>query len=91
MFFGMCNSPTTFQAMMDKIFKNEIKGNLIIVYMGNILAFSKMINGLKKIEQIVLKKQEKMIYILKPRNGNSESQKLNILNLSLKKANWQWI
>jgi hypothetical protein len=56
MFFGMCNFPATFQAMMDKIFKKEIKGNLIIVYMDNILAFSKTINGLKKIKQIILEK-----------------------------------
>jgi Reverse transcriptase (RNA-dependent DNA polymerase) len=50
MFFGMCNSPATFQAMMDEIFKKEIKENLIIVYMNNILAFSKTIDGLEKIE-----------------------------------------
>jgi hypothetical protein len=54
MFFGMCNFPATFQAMMDKIFKKEIKEDLIIVYMDDILAFSKTINGLKKIEQIIL-------------------------------------
>jgi hypothetical protein len=56
MFFGMCNSPATFQAMMKKIFKKEIKENLIIVYMNDILAFLKTINGLKKIEQIILEK-----------------------------------
>ena len=28
MFFGMCNFPATFQAMMDKIFKKEIEGDL---------------------------------------------------------------
>ena len=56
MFFGMCNSPATFQAMMDEIFKKEIKGNLIIVYMDDVLGFSKTIDGLKKIEQIVLEK-----------------------------------
>jgi hypothetical protein len=38
MFFGMCNSLATFQAMMDEIFKKEIEENLIIVYMDNILA-----------------------------------------------------
>ena len=32
MFFGMCNSPATFQAMMDEIFKKEIEGNLICLY-----------------------------------------------------------
>jgi RNase H-like domain found in reverse transcriptase/Reverse transcriptase (RNA-dependent DNA polymerase)/Retroviral aspartyl protease len=56
MFFGMCNSLATFQAMMDKIFKKEIEENLIIVYMDDILAFSKTIDGLKEIEQIILEK-----------------------------------
>jgi hypothetical protein len=50
MFFGMCNSPATFQAMMDEIFKKKIEEDLIIVYIGDILAFSKMIDGLKKIK-----------------------------------------
>jgi hypothetical protein len=50
MFFGMCNSLATFQAMMDKIFKKEIEDDLIIVYMDNILAFLKTIIGLKRIE-----------------------------------------
>jgi hypothetical protein len=31
-----------------------------------------------------------MIYISKPRNANSESQKSNTLDLLLKKENWQW-
>jgi Reverse transcriptase (RNA-dependent DNA polymerase) len=56
MFFGMCNFLATFQAMMDEIFKKEIEEDLIIVYMDDILAFSKMIDGLKKIEQIILEK-----------------------------------
>ena len=46
MFFGMCNSPATFQAMMDEIFKKKIEGNLIIVYMDDVLGFSKTINRL---------------------------------------------
>jgi hypothetical protein len=56
MFFGMYNYPATFQAMMDEIFKKEIEEDLIIVYMDDILAFSKMIDGLKKIEWIILEK-----------------------------------
>jgi hypothetical protein len=88
MFFRMCNSPATFQAMMDKIFKKEIKENLIIVYIDNILAFSETIDGLEKIEQIILKKKhENMTYISKLRSANSESQKLNILHWLLKREN----
>jgi hypothetical protein len=51
--------PATFQAMMDKIFKKEIEEDLIIVYMDDILAFSKTIDGLKKIKQIILEKAQK--------------------------------
>jgi hypothetical protein len=40
MFFGMCNSPATFQAMMDSIFSNMIKGQKVIVYMDDILIFA---------------------------------------------------
>jgi flagellar assembly factor FliW len=73
MFFGMCNSLATFQAMMDEIFKKKIKENLIIVYMDNILAFSKTIDGLKKIERIILKKAREYDLYLKPRSANSEN------------------
>jgi Reverse transcriptase (RNA-dependent DNA polymerase) len=37
MFFGMCNSPATFQAMMDDIFMTMIDNRLVIVYMDDIL------------------------------------------------------
>ena len=41
MFFGMCNSPATFQAMMDSIFADMIEGCIVIVYMDDILIFAK--------------------------------------------------
>jgi hypothetical protein len=34
--------------MIDEIFKKEIEDDLIIVYMDDILAFSKTIDGLNK-------------------------------------------
>jgi hypothetical protein len=43
---------------MDEIFKKEIKEDLIIVYMDDILAFSKAINGLKEIKEIILEKAQ---------------------------------
>jgi hypothetical protein len=41
MFFGMSNSPETFQAMMDSKFADMIEGCIVIVYMDNILNFAK--------------------------------------------------
>jgi hypothetical protein len=40
MFFGMCNSLATLQAMMDSIFSDMIKGRKVIVYMDDILIFA---------------------------------------------------
>src|SRR6266700_6028347 len=41
MFFSLCNSPATFQAMMDSIFKDEVHKGWIIIYMDDLLIFSK--------------------------------------------------
>ena len=40
MFFGLCNSPGTFQAMMDDIFGDMITACIIIVYMDDIFLFA---------------------------------------------------
>jgi hypothetical protein len=37
MFFGLCNSPATFQAFMNRIFEKEIAEGWMIVYMDDIL------------------------------------------------------
>ena len=41
MFFGLCNSPATFQNFMDDIFKDERIRFAIIIYIDDILVFSK--------------------------------------------------
>lgn len=41
MFFGMCNSPTTFQAMMNDILSDFLTKGWVVVYMDDILIFSK--------------------------------------------------
>src|SRR6202044_2515306 len=40
MFFGMCNSPATFQSMMDAIFADMIDDNIVIIYMDDIFIFA---------------------------------------------------
>jgi hypothetical protein len=81
MFFKMCNSPATFQAMMDEIFKKEIEENLIIVYMDNILAFSKTIDGLKKIKQIILEKAREYDLYFKAKKCEFRKPKIEYLGL----------
>jgi hypothetical protein len=47
MFFGLCNSPSTFQAMMDDIFSDLIDENIVIIYMDNIFLFLKHLPTLR--------------------------------------------
>jgi len=41
MFFGMTNSLATFQTMMNVIFQNLIVEGIVVVYLNNILIFTK--------------------------------------------------
>jgi RNase H-like domain found in reverse transcriptase len=77
----MCNFLATFQAMIDKIFKKEIEEDLIIVYMNDILAFSKTINGLKKIERIILKKAREYDLYFKAKRCKFRKPKIKYLGL----------
>jgi hypothetical protein len=40
MFFGLSNSPATFQAMMNNIFRDMLNEGWLIIYMDNILIYS---------------------------------------------------
>ena len=48
MFFGMCNSPATFQSMMDTTFKDLIDEGIIIIYMDDLFLFAKDLMSLKE-------------------------------------------
>ena len=41
MFFGLTNSPATFQTMMNDVFREEIAEGWVVIYMDDILVFSK--------------------------------------------------
>lgn len=40
MFFGLCNSPATFQAMMDDIFREEVSEGWLGIYMDDMIIHS---------------------------------------------------
>ena len=66
MFFGLCNSPSTFQAMMNDTLKNKIKEGFCIIYMDDILTFTKNKEDLKWFTKHVLKSLQKANLYLKP-------------------------
>ncbi len=55
MFFGLTNSPATFQWMMNDIFKNLIASGNVTVYLDDILIMSKTKAEHRRITREVLK------------------------------------
>ena len=41
MFFGLTNSPATFQTMMNSLFKKLIDQGVVVIYIDNIMIFTK--------------------------------------------------
>jgi len=66
MFFGMTNSPATFQSMMDEIFRIEIDKGCVIIYMDDILIFAKTQEELELMTRQVLLKLRENDLFLKP-------------------------
>jgi hypothetical protein len=49
MFFGLCNSPTTFQTMMNELLKELVDQEVVIVYMDDILVFTETLEEHRRI------------------------------------------
>ncbi|SJL00960.1 uncharacterized protein ARMOST_04273 [Armillaria ostoyae] len=56
MFFGLTNSPTTFQWMMNDIFKDLISEGKVTIYLDDILIFTKDLDEHRRIVRRVLQK-----------------------------------
>ena len=50
MYFGLTNSPATFQSMMDEIFKGEIAKGWLKIYMDDLLICGKKNNCAELVE-----------------------------------------
>ena len=76
MYFGLCNSPTMFQAMMNEIFADM--DDVVVVYIDNLMIFTKTKNQAEhdKIVLEVLKRLEENDLFVKPENAHSAPQKL---------------
>src|ERR1700743_2778949 len=66
MFFGLTNSPATFQRMMDHIFDDLIRTHKIIVYMDDILVYSKGEEEHRQVVKEVLRRLQANKLFLKP-------------------------
>ena len=81
MFFGMTNSPATFQHMMDTIFIHMIDKNEIIVYMDDILIFTATLEEHERIVKKVLEILAKNKLYLKAEKCDFEQTQIEYLGL----------
>jgi hypothetical protein len=86
MFFGMCNSPATFQAMMDDIFIMMIDQRLVIVYIDNILIFAKTKEELQRITKQVLEKLQEHDLFLKAKKCEFCKTKIEYLSMIIEQG-----
>ena len=66
MFFGLTNSPATFQTMMDDIFEDLISEGVVVVYLDDILIFTETLEEHRKVTRCVLELLEKHKLYLRP-------------------------
>ena len=80
MFFGLTNSPATFQNFMNHIFKPLIDQGVVAVYMDDILIFTqRMKNTLGLFEKYFIS-YKKITCFSSQRNVFSTNRRLNILD-----------
>jgi Reverse transcriptase (RNA-dependent DNA polymerase) len=86
MFLGMCNSPATFQAIMDNIFMTMIDNRLVIVYMDDILIFADMRKELERITKLVLEKLREHDLFLKAKKCEFCQTRIEYLGIIIKEG-----
>src|ERR1700761_8604173 len=90
MFFGLTNSPATFQTMMNAIFEEELREDWLTIYMDNILIHtaSDLKYHRRRVHQ-VLDKLEQHDLFLKPEKCQFETRRTEFLGIILESGTVQ--
>ena len=81
MFFGLCNSPSTFQRMMNEILRDLINEGHVVVYLDDILIFTKDLNEHRRLVHRVLTKLREHHLYLKGSKCFFEEREISYLGL----------
>ena len=81
MFFRLTNSLATFQTMMNEIFIDMILEGIVVVYLDDILIFTKTLKEHREVTWQVLKKLGKHELFLRPKKCEFEKTKIEYLGL----------
>ena len=81
MFFGMTNSPATFQAMMNEILRDMINEGKVVAFVDNMLVGTEMEKGHDKIVEEVLRRLEENNLYVKPEKCVWKVRKIGFLDI----------
>ena len=81
MFFGMTNSPATFQAMMNEILRDMINEGKVAAFVNNVLVETETEEGHDEIIEEVLKRLEENDLYIKPEKCVWKVQKIGFLGV----------
>ena len=81
MFFGLTNSPATFQAMMNTLFHDLIQQGKVVIYLDDILIFTKDITEHRIIVKEVLEILRQNKLYLKPAKCKMEKDEIKYLGM----------
>jgi len=81
MFFGMTNSPATFQAMMNKILRDLINEEKVAAFVDDVLVGTKTEEGHNKIMEEILRRLEENDLYVKPEKYVWKARKIGFLGV----------
>jgi hypothetical protein len=87
MFFGLTNSPATFQTMMDAIFREEIATGDVVIYMDDILIATtgSLEYHRRKVDHVLKKLRDNDLY-LKPEKCRFHQKEVEYLGVIVGKG-----
>jgi hypothetical protein len=84
MYFGLTNSPATFQSLMNSIFADLITKSKVVVYMDDILIFSSDLEHHHEIVHKVLSRLQQYNLYLRPEKCEFEMQEIEYLGMIIR-------
>ena len=82
----MCNSPATFQSMMDAIFNDMIDESIVIIYMDDIFLSAPDENTLTENTKRVLARLQENDLFLKPEKCEFNKSKVEYLGMTIEEG-----
>jgi hypothetical protein len=81
MYFGLTNSPATFQTMMNEIFQDLITEGIVSIYLDDILIFTNSLEEHRRITCLVLDRMREHKLYLRPEKCKFEKVRIEYLSV----------